>query len=438
MNRRARKAITTFVVLWTIAVAAVMLTALQSAAWRGAASGREAVARIRAKWAARAGLESQIAALTFSTLNPDPESAFSVREDLAEAAIGSLGGATFHVAHETRAGRVDGAADAHAKLNVNILSRDSLMLLPDMDETIADSILDWIDGDDEPNELGAELGQYLSLKHGYFPRNAPFRSMQELELVLGVLPEYVRGEDWDQNGLLDPNEDDGNLSWPPDSPDGKLEGGWSRLLTAVSEGGGLAASGEARLDLTTAEIEDIQKRLQVDAQQAQAIADAALTVTGMADFIRTPLRDLVPQGATLLSGRRANTLQDLTTEQIGLLLDECTLGDATPPRSGKLNINTCDDDVIEYLSEISPGVADALILERNARAGGFSNLVDLLSVPAITNEVLANLYDIIDVRSNVYVVTSRGRDEATGVEVEIVATIDRSSLPVTIRDLRIR
>lgn len=433
-----RRAVTTFIVLWTIAVAAVLLAALQSAAWRGAAAGREAVARTRAKWAARAGVESQIAALTFCTINPDPNSAFAVRDELARAASGNLGGAAFTVAHDTRTGRVEGAADAHAKLNINILSRDSMLLLPYMDETIADSILDWIDDDDEPNDLGAELGQYLSLKHGYMPRNAPLRSLGELELVLGVRPEYVRGEDWNQNNLLDPNEDDGNLTWPPDNLDGKLDGEWSRLLTAVSEDGGLAASGLARLDLTLAEVEEIQKRLQVDAQQAQAIADAALTVTSLADFIRSPLRDLVPQGATLLSGRRTSTLQNLTNDQLALLLDETTLGDPIPPRSGKLNINTCDDEVIEYLAEISPGVADALILERNARAGGFSNLIDLLNVPAITNEVLASLYDLIDVRSNVYVVTSRGRDEGTGVEVEIVATIDRSTLPIVVRDIVIR
>lgn len=433
-----RRAVTTFIVLWTIAVAAVVLAALQGAAWRGSAEGREIVARTRAKWAARAGVEAQIAALTFSTLNPDPSSALSVRNDLARAATGSLGNATFAVAHETRSGRADGAADAHAKLNINTLSRESMLLLPYMDETIADSILDWVDADDDPRDLGAELGQYLSLKNGYMPRNAPLRSLEELELVLGVRPEFVRGEDWNQNNLLDPNEDDGNLTWPPDNADGKLDGEWSRLLTAVSEGGGLAASGQARLDLTLAEVEEIQKRLQVDAQQAQAIADAALTVTSLADFIRTPLRDLVPQGATLLSGRRTSTLQNLTNDQIALLLDETTLGDPIPSRSGKLNINTCDDEVLEYLAEVSPGVADAIILERNARSGGFSNLIDLLSVPAVTNEVLASLYDLFDVRSNVYIVTSRGRDEATGVEVEIVATIDRSTLPIVVRGIVIR
>lgn len=440
-HRRPSPSFTTFVVLWTIAIAAVVLAALQSAAWRGAASGREAVARTRAKWAARAGIEAQIAALTFATLTPDGTSAFAIRQELAAVAFGTLGDSTYAVQHETRTGVQDGAADAHAKLNINTISRDSMLLLPDMDESIADSILDWIDGDDDPNDLGAEIGQYLSLKYAYVPRNAPFRSIEELELVSGVRPEYVRGEDWNLNGLLDPNENDGTLSWPPDNADGKLDGGWSALLTCVSEAGGLAASGLTRLDLTIASVEDIQSRITgIDSQQAQALSDASQSVTSLADFIRRPLRDLVPQGATLLSGRALTTLQNLTNEQIALVLDECTIGDpaAGTPRTGKLNINTCDDELIEYIAEITPGVADSIILERNARSGGFSNLMDLLSVPAVTNEILAGLYDFIDVRSNVYIATSRGQDSGTGLEVEMVATIDRSTFPVMIKEIRIR
>ncbi len=441
MNRpfSRKRCFTTFVVLWTIAIAAVVVATLQSAAWRGAASGREAVARTRAKWAARAGVEAQIAALTFSTQTPDTSSSFGTRDDLAGAASGTLGDATYAVFHEERTGIKDGAADAHAKLNINKLSRASMLLLPDMTEAIADSILDWIDSDDDPNDQGAEIGQYLSLKHAYVPRNAPFRSIAELELVAGVRPEYVRGEDWNLNGVLDPNEDDGSVSWPPDNADGKLDAGWSGLLTCVSESGGLAVSGLPRLDLSIASAEDIQSRLKLDSQQAQAISDASQTVTSLADFIRTPLRDLVPQGATLLTGRAQTSLQNLTNDQIALLLDECTLGETAPtPRSGKLNINTCDDELVQYIAEITPGVADAIILERNARSGGFSNLMDLLNVPAVTNEVLAGLYDLIDVRSNVYIVNSHGRDTATGLEVEIVATIDRSTLPVMIKELRIR
>ena len=56
----------------------------------------------------------------------------------------------------------------------------------------------------------------------------------------------------------------------------------------------------------------------------------------------------------------------------------------------------------------------------------------------MTNDVLADLMDLIDVRSNVYRVTCRGRDTSTGAEVEIVATLDRSTIPVVIKDLIVR
>jgi hypothetical protein len=40
--------------------------------------------------------------------------------------------------------------------------------------------------------------------------------------------------------------------------------------------------------------------------------------------------------------------------------------------------------------------------------------------------------------SNAYVVTGRGRDLATGVEVELKATIERTRLPIVISEMRLR
>ena len=111
-------------------------------------------------------------------------------------------------------------------------------------------------------------------------------------------------------------------------------------------------------------------------------------------------------------------------------MDEAAAG----PFPGKLNINTCPAEVLQYLPGMDPGLADSIIFEREARTGGFTSIVDLLAVPAMSRNTLAGLASLIDVRSNVYTVTSRGRDAATGLEVEISATVDRSSLPVVIKD----
>ena len=437
-------------VLWAVVLVAIVLGAIQVYALRQSVDARRQVARVRALWAARAGVEAQVAALTAATLSPDAQSPLTVQSDLEAAASGELQLARYDIQHEVPTGRLPGPADAHAKININTATREDLLLLPDMDESIADAILDWIDRDDDTREFGAESGQYLGMRYPYLPRNAPFRSIQELELVVGVRPEFVRGEDWNLNGVLDPNEDDGDASWPPDNADGKLDAGWSGWLTAESEyGPGWALSGQPRLDLTSANETDLQNRLGVDASQAQAILQAVQVNSQLTlkDFIATSLGDLAVgatggASATLLSGQSA--VADLTRDQLKALLDEAWIGDPGAPddpakvNTGKININTIDEDTLQYVSRLSTAQIDALIVERQSRQGGFASLTDLLDVPSISQQTLAELYDVFDVRSNTFVVSSRGIDTGTGLQVDVVATISRVRLPVEIRRLTVR
>ena len=437
-------------VLWAVVLVAIVLGAIQVYALRQSVDARRQVARVRALWAARAGVEAQVAVLTAATLSPDAQSPLTVQSDLEAAASGELQLARYDIQHEVPTGRLPGPADAHAKININTATREDLLLLPDMDESIADAILDWIDSDDDTREFGAESGQYLGMRYPYLPRNAPFRSIQELELVVGVRPEFVRGEDWNLNGVLDPNEDDGDASWPPDNADGKLDAGWSGWLTAESESGpGWALSGQPRLDLTSANETDLQNRLGVDASQAQAILQAVQVNSELTlkDFIGTSLGDLAVgatggASATLLSGQSA--VADLTRDQLKALLDEAWIGDPGAPddpakvNTGKININTIDEDTLQYVSRLSTAQIDALIVERQSRQGGFASLTDLLDVPSISQQTLAELYDVFDVRSNTFVVSSRGIDTGTGLQVEVVATISRVRLPVEIRRLTVR
>jgi DNA uptake protein ComE-like DNA-binding protein len=329
------------------------------------------------------------------------------------------------------------------------MSRESLMTLPYMTEDVADAILDWIDGDDDTNPLGAEIAYYQSLPNPYEPRNAPMRSIQELELVAGVYNAYVRGEDWNLNGRLDPNENDGDITFPPDNEDDRLDAGWSGLLTTLSVDDELAPSGEARLDLRTASAGDVQKRTGVDSTQAQAIADyvAASANARMRDFIQRNLRDLAAiaqqgggAGPIVIQDGQQPRVPNLSNEQLAALIDECAIDPETPtgPMPGKLNLNTCTAEMLEYLPGISPATADAIILERSGRPQGFGSIIDLVEVPTLSRRQVAQIYDVLTVRSNAYVVTSRGRDAASGLQVELVATIDRSSLPVVISEISVR
>ncbi|MEQ9070334.1 MAG: type II secretion system protein GspK, partial [Gimesia chilikensis] len=141
-----------------------------------------------------------------------------------------------------------GLSNESGKLNLNILATeedneldveaitavDRLMYIPNMTEEIASAILDWIDEDDGPRAYGAESDYYGTLESPYYAKNAPLESLDELLLVRGVTPELLYGEDTNRNGILDPNEDDGDATLPLDNADGVLNAGWSAYLTVHS------------------------------------------------------------------------------------------------------------------------------------------------------------------------------------------------------------
>ncbi|MCH2211663.1 MAG: general secretion pathway protein GspK [Fuerstiella sp.] len=64
--------------------------------------------------------------------------------------------------------------------------RNVLMEFPGMTVVAADSILDWIDSDDQPREFGAEQEYYARLNIPYTPRNGVPTSVEELLFVKGV------------------------------------------------------------------------------------------------------------------------------------------------------------------------------------------------------------------------------------------------------------
>jgi DNA uptake protein ComE-like DNA-binding protein len=58
------------------------------------------------------------------------------------------------------------------------------------------------------------------------------------------------------------------------------------------------------------------------------------------------------------------------------------------PPPGKLNINTCDSQIFEYLPSIDSALADNIMAERDARRQGFVSFADLRAVPGMNNNRL--------------------------------------------------
>lgn len=77
-------------------------------------------------------------------------------------------------------------------------------------QQLLDAIIDWRDADDEPRPEGAEKKQYRQAGRPYPPGNAPFQSLEELQLVLGMDDElFERIRPWltVYSGQAEPNKD---------------------------------------------------------------------------------------------------------------------------------------------------------------------------------------------------------------------------------------
>jgi DNA uptake protein ComE-like DNA-binding protein len=360
-----------------------------------------------------------------------------------------------------------------------------------MTPDVVDAIVDWRDANDDVEGLGAEGDYYGNRGMGYEPRNGPFKSIAELELVAGAWPKYVRGEDWNLNGRLDPNEDDGPRSFPDDKPDGKLDAGWSQYLTAVSRQSRLSTSGNEKFALQGADSETLMKTTGVDESQAKALAGWAAQGNARAEtLLVTPLSQLSASGSNAnprtggagrsggsggsgvrgampqaggsigggtqatgggtsgrSSGGRSATgagasggsaVSDLNPSQLRSVLRETSSDNFSEPVPGRININTAPEALLKEVLDLEPRVADAIIARRKASPTGIVSIADLQGMTGLDPGMLVQLAQQFDVTSSVYTVTSRGRSMTTGTEVEIEAVVDRSELPAKIVSYRER
>lgn len=267
-----------------------------------------------------------------------------------------------------------GLIDESSKINLNAISqfelseeaeRELLMNLPDMFEELADAVLDWVDADDTPREYGAESESYANV----LPPNGPLQSLDQLLFVVGVTPELLYGEDANRNGLLDPNENDGDLSLPLDNADGLLDLGWSAYLTVHSRETNLRSDGTPKLNLNQSSLVDLFDALEPEFGEQLAQFIVAYRIYGPVE----PEEDEVLVGGT---SAEAESIEDCEAVAIGGSTEENTTGDA---------------ETDEQLANAAGELAGAILGGEGAtitRAG-----LDLLK-PATTN--INSFYELID------------------------------------------
>ncbi len=148
-----------------------------------------------------------------------------------------------------------GLEDEAGKLNLNAAQPDTLRKLfaPYSDiadpAELADCLMDYTNRPGPPRESGAKQDYYDQLKYPYLIKNGPLGTVEELLLVKGFNARIVYGDDANQNGILDPNEDDGDKTFPPDNADGTLDRGMLGVATVCSYERNVDADGKDRVNI---------------------------------------------------------------------------------------------------------------------------------------------------------------------------------------------
>ena len=179
-----------------------------------------------------------------------------------------------------------GLTDESSKLNICYATRGELLrlvkglaekektlLLEDLPpEGLVDTLIDWRDKDDTPNTpAGAEVGWYMSLSPSYRAKNRLFQTIEELLMVKNWEGRFLFGEDFNRNGYLDENENDGDEgAAPEDNADGKLDRGLFPFLTVYSWDWNLANDNKQRYpinDTAWDNFDKLPKELQTELSQ---------------------------------------------------------------------------------------------------------------------------------------------------------------------------
>ena len=145
---------------------------------------------------------------------------------------------------------------------------------------MADSLLDWIDADDEPRTYGAESAWYADKALKLRPANGPLRQLHELISIRGFDERLVFGEDTNNNGWLDWNENDGDAQFPSDDRDGALDLGLAQYFTLDAFESNLDATGNRKIYLNQIDLSDLFLQLESKFGERAAAFVAAYRLDG--------------------------------------------------------------------------------------------------------------------------------------------------------------
>ncbi len=271
-----------------------------------------------------------------------------------------------------------GLSDEASRLNLMVATKEQLIQIPGMTEEAAEAIIDWRDEDGETSgEGGAENEFYALLKRAYEPKNQEFETLGELLYVKGVDPLLLYGEDWNLNGRLDKNEDDGGQTRPDDDGNGELAPGIWRFLTLYSYEKDLDPDGEARVNINSAEAEELAPLLgKLTQEQLQRIPNSR-PYSSIADLTK---------------------VNNISTDDLLKVIDYITVNKGEY-QTGRVNVVTAPREVLLAL-DLDEEETEKLIAFRSDKTEGLDTLAWLIT--ELGYDTFKKIANLVTVRSFQY------------------------------------
>ena len=336
-----------------------------------------------------------------------------------------------------------GLTDEAGKLNINTADRDQLIRLfsellgPEVEaDALAEALEDWRDADDETKPKGAENDDYALREPPTRCKNAPLESVEELLLVRGFRADILYGEDMNRNGILEPNEDDGEKTLPNDNADGQLSRGLYPYLTVSSRELNTANDNRPRINIKRESAESLSGKLQEFFSPAvvEFIAEVRRTNTP----VSTPAE---LYGLTTIGN--SPTPSPISLEEMPAIMDRLTVEDSSvfpgPPGRGPaalVNVNTAAPAVLRAVG-IPPEDVSTIVASRGELTGEQkATTAWLLTHAGLSPQAFVQAAKLTTARAMQFTVESLGYAEHVGAFCRLEAIIEMRGQAAAVLYLR--
>ena len=276
-----------------------------------------------------------------------------------------------------------GISDESGKVNPNSLVGRNLMLkMPGVNETVADSLADWIDGDENARTNGAESSYYGSLEEPYRSKNARLETVEEMLLVKGVTTDLLYGADINHDGVLDANElkNAGTVGYSVGGgyPDDRR--GIYPFTTVYSiEPNTSTATGQQRLNINNGNPQQARNSIR-NMLTNVFTAENGLDPSRVNTIMTNLNTQITPQNTPYFTNLGVfYQASKMTVAEFKVVADRITVVSSATLR-GMINVNTAPPQVLATLPGLDASDADALVRARtSADTESYAWIFDALS-----------------------------------------------------------